>query len=573
MTLRLALAVLGIAVLSGAATAALAYNEVGKLIDALKLSKAVKVAPKVLAPTYNGGPETLLLVGNDVRRHTTTSPVVPHSNEMLLVRIDPRRPVISMLSIPRELQVTFTAPNGEVITNRFNSAYTYGYEEGGGTKGGIKLMVETIKKALGLEVNHVFIIDFKKFEHAIEEMGCVYFPVDKRYFHKNEPGGEQYFEINLQPGYQTLCGEEALEYVANRHESTSLMRDARDQRFLLEAKKEYGGELFEEREKFEHIFGKNVETDLRGEEQVLNLIELLVQAQGKPVRQVHFHAELVPANQTSCACVLASQEQIDQARNEFLGGTAPISQRRQNEAVNSVRQARSHRRRKHGKAPAPLSMTPTSSEALAHARSLAPRLPFALEYPRIRSSYGGAEEDTLRFYRLHGPHHRPHSSYVIVVDRGLLGQYYDIEGTTWLHPPILADPSQNAQIGNRTYSLYYSGEHITTVAWREGNAVYWIENTLENNLSPREMLEIAQETQPVSRAVARAPLRRAKAAEAALRVSPNTTPVSTADKVGIGVAILVLLGLATLSAQTLRRRRETRELEERMVQATARWRG
>ena len=289
-----AVAAVGIVLLTGGATYAIARNEVGKVVEALGQNKPVKVAPKVLAPTSKGEPETLLLIGNDERRHTTTAPVLPHSNEMLLVRIDPSKPTISMLSIPRELQVTFTAPNGEVITNRINSAYTYGYEDGGGTSGGVKLMVETLKRVLGIPViNHVFVTNFKKFAHAVDEMGCVYMTVDKRYYHVNEPGGEQYSEINLQPGYQRLCGKEALEFVSNRHESTSLIRDARDQRFLLEVKAEYGPTLFENREKFEHILGKAMETDLHGEEEVLQLLELLVESAGKPVRQVPFHVTLL----------------------------------------------------------------------------------------------------------------------------------------------------------------------------------------------------------------------------------------------------------------------------------------
>ncbi len=566
--LRMLAGALLVALLAGGATAAVALNEVGKLVEAVG-HRRVTVAPKVLAPTYGGGPETLLLVGNDERPppkgEGSEYRVVPHSNEMLLVRIDPSRPVISMLSIPRELQVTFTSPNGEVITNRFNSAYTYGYEEGGGTKGGIKLMVETIKKVLGLGVNHVFVINFKKFEHAIEEIGCVYFPVDKRYYHHNEPGGEQYFEINLKPGYQRMCGREALEFVANRHESTSLVRDARDQRFMLEVKKEFGENLFEERDKFEHIFGKNVETDLHGEEQVLNLLQLLIQAQGKPVRQVHFNVNLLPTYDT------ASPEQIHEAASQFLGGTAPISTSRLNHALSSAKQARANARRTHKAPAAQPSMMPTGAQALDHARSLAPDLPFPLEYPRIRNTYAEAEPDMLRLYQLHGPHGAPHPSYAIVIDRGLLGQYYDVQGTTWRNPPLLNKPSQTVQIGPRDYSLYYDGEHITTVAWHEGNAVYWVQNTLVNSVSPREMIEIAEETQPVDQAVTRAPLRRAKSAEAALRLpSASASTSSTNRKIAASLAILSLALLALLSVLVLRRRRELRLLREQMgAQVTA----
>ncbi len=427
-------AAIGIVLLTGGATYAVARNEVSKVVEALEQHKPVELGPRVLAPTSKGAPETLLLVGNDERPPPKDNPggaVLPHSNEMLLVRIDPSKPTISMLSIPRELQVTFTKPNGELETNRINSAYTYGYENGGGTSGGVKLMLETIKKVFGLTVNHVFVTNFKRFKRAVDEMGCVYMTVDKRYYHVNEPEGEQYFEINLQPGYQRLCGQQALEFVANRHESTSLIRDARDQRFLLEVKAEYGPTLFESREKFERILGKAMETDLHGEEQILQLLELLVESAGRPVRQVPFHVTLLPTVDT------ATPEQIGEAVRLFLNGTAPISTRKVSRAVGA---ARSHHRA-HASAPA-LALTATTAEELANARSAAPELPFALEYPRVRNTNAEAEPDTLRLYHVHDQHGHLHPIYVIVIDRGGLGEYYDVQGSAWTDPPLLSPPAK-----------------------------------------------------------------------------------------------------------------------------------
>src|SRR5271155_3312698 len=491
MAKRVLLAAVGIVALTGGATYVLARNEVGKVVEALGQTKAVKIAPKVLAPTSQGAPETLLLVGNDQRPPPKDNPfgsVLPHSNEMLLVRIDPSKPTISMLSIPRELQVTFTAPTGAVITNRINSAYTYGFEDGGGTTGGVKLMVETLKRVLGIPViNHVFVTNFSKFKRAVDEMGCVYMTVDKRYYHVNEPGGEQYFEINLQPGYQRLCGKQALEFVANRHESTSLIRDARDQRFLLEVKAEYGSTLFGNREKFERILGKSMETDLHGEEGVLALLELLVESAGKPVRQVPFHVTLLPTFDT------ATPEQLHEATQSFLRGTAAIAKHNLNQAVNAAR-PRPHA---HGSGAPALSLTPSSGVALAQARSASPQLPFPLEYPRARDAFADAEPDTLRLYNIHDQHGRPHPTYVIVIDRGGLGEFYDVQGSTWTDPPLLSDPSQTVQIGSRTYDLYYAGEEIRTIAWHEAKAEYWIQNTLTNTVQPREMLAIAEHTLPV----------------------------------------------------------------------------
>jgi polyisoprenyl-teichoic acid--peptidoglycan teichoic acid transferase len=561
---RVLLAAVGIVLLTGGATYVVARNEVGKVVEALGQNKTVKVAPKVLAPTSKGEPETLLLIGNDERQHTTTAPVLPHSNEMLLVRIDPSKPTISMLSIPRELQVTFTAPNGEVITNRINSAYTYGYEDGGGTSGGVKLMVETLKNTLGISViNHVFVTNFSKFKRAVDEMGCVYMTVDKRYYHVNEPGGEQYFEINLQPGYQRLCGKQALEFVANRHESTSLIRDARDQRFLLEVKAEYGATLFENRERFEHILGKAMETDLHGEEEVLQLLELLVESAGKPVRQVPFHVTELPSVDT------ATPEQISEAVQSFLNGTAAISTSNVSKAVSAARSRHAHMHR-HGGAPAPVSLTPTTGEELAQARSASPQLPFALEYPRARDATAEAEPDALRIYDLHDQHGHPYPTYVIVIDRGGLGEYYDVQGSAWTDPPLLNNPSQTVQIGSRTYDLYYAGEQIRTIAWHEGGAAYWIQNTLANGVGPREMLAMAEQTLPVI-----------SAHPSGVQVSAATPPphvalpprvVSSTSRAAKLEAALGLVGLAIvlcLVLLVLWRQRELTRLREQVAQAMA----
>ncbi len=558
-------AAIGIVLLTGGATYAVARNEVGRVAEALDQNKPVKVTPKVLAPTSQGAPETLLLIGNDERPPPKDNPlgaVLPHSNEMLLVRIDPSKPTISMLSIPRELQVTFTAPNGAVITNRINSAYTYGFEDGGGTSGGVKLMVQTIERVLGVPViNHVFVTNFKKFEHAVNEMGCVYMTVDKRYHHNNsEPGAEQYFEINLQPGYQRLCGKQALEFVANRHESTSLIRDARDQRFLLEVKAEYGSTLFENREKFERILGKAMETDLHGEEEVLQLLELLVESAGKPVRQVPFHVTLLPTVDT------ATPEQISEAVQSFLNGTAALPTEKLNQAVKAARPRR--RPHAHGSAPG-LSLTPTSGEALAHARSAAPQLPFPLEYPRASNTYAGAEPDRLRLYDIRDDQGHLHPSYVTVIDRGGLGEYYDVQGSTWTDPLLLGDPSQTVRIGSRTYGLYYAGEEIRTIAWREGNAEYWIQNTLTNGVQPREMLAMATQTVPVisprpgSAQVTPAipTLRDFHLPPRAVAATSLTSKLAAALGL-VGLAAVALLGLLVLS-----RRRELILLREQIAQA------
>ena len=117
-------------------------GEIRTLAKDLRFHKAIKLSSGALAPAGFGDAQTILLVGNDQRNHTTTTPVLPHSNEMLLVRIDPSKPWVSMMSIPRELMVPIQTPGGPVTT-RLNAALEYG---------GISLLVSTIKQVTGLSI-------------------------------------------------------------------------------------------------------------------------------------------------------------------------------------------------------------------------------------------------------------------------------------------------------------------------------------------------------------------------------------------------------------------------------------
>ena len=129
------------------------------------------------------------------------------------------------MSIPRDLKVEIPGYG----TEKFNAAYTYG---------GPKLTLQVVKELTGLPINHVVNVDFLGFVRAVDAIDCVYVDVDRRYYHSNVgvPPSEQYAEINVQPGYQLLCGKKALQYVRYRHTDTDLVRAARQQDFLSAAR-------------------------------------------------------------------------------------------------------------------------------------------------------------------------------------------------------------------------------------------------------------------------------------------------------------------------------------------------
>jgi polyisoprenyl-teichoic acid--peptidoglycan teichoic acid transferase len=466
--------------LSAGATVVLIKGEIRTLAKDLRFHRAVKLSSGVLAPAGFGDPQTILLVGNDQRNHTTTTPVLPHSNEMLLVRIDPSKPWISMMSIPRELMVPIQTPGG-TVTTRLNAALEYG---------GISLLVSTIKQVTGLPINHVVVIDFNQFKTAVDDIGCVYSTIDRRYYHVNTPSSQQYQEINLQPGYQKLCGTQALQFVSYRHGDTSLVRDARDQDFLLDVKKEYGPTLLDNIHKFERIFGETVEVDrgLQSESGVENLLGTLISAETLRVRQVQFQVNLEPTGANPCSCDTATPQQIAASVQSFLHGTDHVPTRSTAAAAHAVT-------RRGVRATLPL--VPSLAAGLQQAQASARALPFPLEYPRVQDAGGSGTPVTVRDYLIHSPGGTAYPAYVAVFSAGLLGQYYDVQGMTWLGAPMFTDPDQTVTAAGRTYSLFYSGQHLSVVAWYDHGAVYWVHNSLTDAVGNGELLAIAEQTRPI----------------------------------------------------------------------------
>jgi hypothetical protein len=72
-----------------------------------------------------------------------------------------------------------------------------------------------------------------------------------------------------------------------------------------------------------------------------------------------------------------------------------------------------------------------------------------------------------------------------------LGEYYGIQGTTWQHPPLLRSPTSTETVNGKRLLLFSNGGKLSVVAWRTAWGVYWVSNTLTNNISNRQMVEIA----------------------------------------------------------------------------------
>ena len=174
-----------------------------------------------------GSAQTILLVGSDHRAGTPFKDV--NTDTMMLVRLDPKSKTINVLSVPRDLEVQIPE-GGASATAKLNAAYFYG---------GPGLLIKILQQQVfpGLKVNHVVDVDFGGFEKMINAIGCVYTDVDHRYY--NNTAVTDYSSIDIQPGYQKLCGADALSFVRFRHTDSDIVRNARQQDFIRWAKSQF----------------------------------------------------------------------------------------------------------------------------------------------------------------------------------------------------------------------------------------------------------------------------------------------------------------------------------------------
>ena len=93
--------------------------------------------------------------------------------------------------------------------------------------------VLTVKHLTGLPINYLITVNFHGFKEVVDKLGGVWMDVDRRYYNRNTGAYyNDYANINLQPGYQQLSGQQALDFVRFRHTDDDLHRNARQQEFV-----------------------------------------------------------------------------------------------------------------------------------------------------------------------------------------------------------------------------------------------------------------------------------------------------------------------------------------------------
>jgi LCP family protein required for cell wall assembly len=509
---RFTLAGLIIVGVCAAATSSAVLLYINSIAEAIgtKENKALSAEVKsVIKKVHGGEPETIVIIGSDMRANLEEK--FGRSDTTILLRLDAGKNLISVMSIPRDLKVDIPGVGPE----KFNAAYSFG---------GPKLTVQVIKELTGLDVNHIVNVDFLGFVRAVDAIGCVYTDVDRRYYHSNVgvPEEEQYSEIDIQPGYQKLCGKKALQYVRYRHTDTDIVRSARQQSFLSQVRHQISPlDLITDNHNLIDILAEYTTANIEEGTELIELLDLLYELRGAEVQQVHFPAELGPS------FVYANEDEVRHAAKEFLGEAGYETQKSEDEkkkakaekkrkaAKKKEREAAKKAAAKGGKKhknpqvthtpPGGDELVPAAEAGEAEGAIVARHVGggFPVFYPtRLPSGAAFQESNPYekivdpRVYHLKDANKERHAAYRMV---GVYEpqyeepNYFGVQGIRgWEDPPILEDPSEEKTVNGREYSIYTDSGEIKIVAWHHGENTYWISNALQQSLTNEQMMGIAE---------------------------------------------------------------------------------
>ena len=153
------------------------------------------------------------MLGSDSRGAGSTA----RADSILLMRTDPGKHLISMLSIPRDLLRQIPGHG----RTKINAAYAYG---------GAPLLIRTINSLTGLQVNHIVLVNFAGFKELIDSMGGVTLYNKRKICRPSTFDGHNWV---LPQGHDHLDGRRALAYSRIRHttnpQDTDISRTERQQ--------------------------------------------------------------------------------------------------------------------------------------------------------------------------------------------------------------------------------------------------------------------------------------------------------------------------------------------------------
>jgi LCP family protein required for cell wall assembly len=127
-------------------------------------------------------------------------------------------------------------------------------------------------------------------------------------------------------------------------------------------------------------------------------------------------------------------------------------------------------------------------------KTFAAETPLHLEMPTAWSP--GFTYDEFRAYGIKTTAGRRTAAAVAVVATPTGGSW-SIQAMRWMDPPAIQNPNSTRVIAGQKYMLFYQADHLHMVAWKRNRTLYWVINTLDNQLSNDLIMGLTTSFKPV----------------------------------------------------------------------------
>jgi len=163
---------------------------------------ASKEALDALTGVAGGEPFYTLVLASDERVNEHNPNVYQYTDVMMLMRVDPNKNQVTMLSIPRD--TPYELDDGTVV--KMNELFAMG---------GVKLAIKGVSDLTNLPISHYAMVYMSDCKAVVDELGGVEIDVPIE-INNDDPETDE--NVNVQPGLQVLDGQHAQAFAISRKE-------------------------------------------------------------------------------------------------------------------------------------------------------------------------------------------------------------------------------------------------------------------------------------------------------------------------------------------------------------------
>lgn len=151
----------------------------------------------------------ILLIGNNARDATnplSLGSAAGQADILIVAHIDPDKQKVTLISIPRDTLISM--PDWKEPIPKIKSSFELGLKQS--PEDGPKLAMEYVSKLTGMKIDYYMVTYFQGFADAVDAVNGIQVNIPKRLYDPKHSGAD------LQPGLQTLNGQQALAFIRIR---------------------------------------------------------------------------------------------------------------------------------------------------------------------------------------------------------------------------------------------------------------------------------------------------------------------------------------------------------------------